>query len=286
MEVEKCQVIKGNVQQQFTAPINIAIGPNDEIFVLDSATPKIVILKQDNKDLTIQNTITFKGEGEIKHPLGIAVGNDIIAVSDWSSHSVKLFSFQGIHQSNIGKPGNKDSQFNCPNSVAFNSKGILYVTDYYNYRVQAFDTNCGNQFCGEFGSRGSDPSLFKGYPGYITVDKNDRIYVTDYHGDKINVYDAEDSHDFLYKIHCKSAWAIAVTPDDCLLVSSNKLTTDRLRIFSPSHQIGYCRQLIAKFGSRGNEKGQFKQIYGIAVSKNGTIYVAESGNKRIQIIYT
>ena len=71
-----------------------------------------------------------------------------------------------------------------------------------------------------------------------------------------------------------------------LLISSNELTADTLYVFSPSHQIGYSCQLITKFGSRGSDKGHFKQIYGLAVSKNGNIYVAEYGNKRVQVIYT
>ena len=162
----------------------------------------------------------------------------------------------------------------------------MYVTDYYNYRVQAFDTNHGNKCCGKFGSRGANSGQFKGYPGYIAVDKNDRIYVTDYTGNGINVYNANESHDFLCRIKCEAAWAIAVTPDDCLLVSSNEFTADALNVFSPSHQIGCSRQFITRFGNRGGNKGHFKQIYGIAISKNGTIYVVEYGNKRIQVIYT
>lgn len=154
--------------------------------------------------------------------------------------------------------------------------------------MQAFDTNHENQLCGELGSTGSNPGQFKGSPGYIAVDKNDRIYVTDYYGNCINIYDTDKSHGFLHSIMCKSAWAIAVTQDDCLQVSSNWpwLGTDTLRVFSPSHQIGCSYQLVTKLGSRGNDRSQFRRIYGIAVSRNGTIYVAEYGNSRIQIIYT
>lgn len=89
---------KGNTQQQFKAPIGVATGPNDEIFVLDYGNPKIIVFKQ---DLTKERIITLK-EDEIRKPLGIAIHNDMIAISDDSSNCVKLFSFEGVHQSTIG----------------------------------------------------------------------------------------------------------------------------------------------------------------------------------------
>ena len=283
IKAEKCQLIK---EEHFRAPIGVAVGPNGEIVVLDCTNPKIIIFKQDlklDKIINAQN-----GDGEIKKPGGIAIYNNTIAVSDQNGSCVKLFSIQGDYQSKIGTPlqGNKQGQFNHPYGLAFNSKGTLYVSDSYNHRVQAFDRNHINQlqFYREFGSKGPGPGQFKGIAGYIAIDKIDRIYVTDYYGDAINVYDAGESHNFLCKIECKRAWAIAITPDDCLVVSSNKARTDRLRIFSPSSQIGYSRQLIAKFGSRGGDKGNFWRIYGIAVNKTGTIYVAEFGTNRIQVI--
>ena len=280
---EKCQVINKGNTQLIRTPIDVATGPNDEIFVLDYGNPKIIVFKQ---DLTIERIIEFKEESEIRKPLGIAVHNHMIVVSDDSSNCVKLFSFQGVYQSSIRNTGrSKKDQLNRPYGLAFNSKGILYIVDSKNYRVQAIDTNHENLFCGEFGSRGSNPGQFKGCPGYIAVDRKDRIYVTDYYGNCINVYDGA-SHDFLHKIICKSAWAIAVTQDDCLLVSSNKVGTDRLCVFSPSHQIGYSHQLVTKLGSRGSDRGQFRRIYGIAVSKSSTVYVAEYGNSRIQVINT
>ena len=290
IKAEKCQLIKG---KHFRAPIGVAVGPTDKMMVLDCTNPKIIVFKQ---DFTKENIIELKKESiielnevnEIRRPGGIAVHNDMIAVSDHSNSCVKLFSIQGESRSSIGTPsqGNKPGQFNHPYGLAFNSKGILYVSDSNNYRVQAFDTNHNNQFCVEFGSKGPGPGQFKGITGYIAIDKIDHIYVTDYYGDAINIYSAGESHDFLCKIDCKRAWAIAITPDDCLVVSSNKAGTDTLRIYSPSSQIGYSRQLVAKFGGRGSDKGKFWRIYGIAVGKNGAIYVAEFGTNRIQIINT
>lgn len=56
---------------------------------------------------------------------------------------------------------------------------------------------------------------------------------------------------------------------------------------------GYANARVAKFdkdgkfirswGSRGTGQGQFNTLLGIAVDKQGNVYVADSGNKRIQV---
>jgi DNA-binding beta-propeller fold protein YncE len=56
---------------------------------------------------------------------------------------------------------------------------------------------------------------------------------------------------------------------------------------------GYGNARVAKFdktgkfikswGSRGSETGQFNTVHGIAIDAQGNVYVADSGNKRIQV---
>ena len=42
------------------------------------------------------------------NPVGVAVGHNVIAVSDWDDHVVKKFSLQGDY---LSKFGSKDGQF-------------------------------------------------------------------------------------------------------------------------------------------------------------------------------
>jgi len=41
--------------------------------------------------------------------------------------------------------------------------------------------------------------------------------------------------------------------------------------------------LVVSFGSEGSGNGQFRTPVGIAIDRNGRIYVADAGNHRIQI---
>ena len=40
---------------------------------------------------------------------------------------------------------------------------------------------------------------------------------------------------------------------------------------------------IKSWGSRGSDNGQFNIVHGIAIDRQGTVYVADEGNKRIQV---
>ena len=53
----------------------------------------------------------------------------------------------------IGIRGNGPGQFLATNDVAFDSRGIVYVTDYNNHRVQSFSAD--GQFISSFGNKGT-----------------------------------------------------------------------------------------------------------------------------------
>ena len=173
--------------------------------------------------------------------------------------------------------------------MCFNSKGLLYVVDHNNHRVQVFRENV---FLFKFGSKGLNPGQFTS-PNCIATDSSDQVYVTDdvvsisiaeyehelevdfkdYHGG-ITVF-SEDGH-FIRKINCYNPYAICIPPDDYVISEAD----DVLIVLSPT------LDLIAKLGESGFDKGVFSGLNGIAINSSGTIFVTECLNKRLQIITT
>src|SRR5262249_3639645 len=45
-------------------------------------------------------------------------------------------------------------------------------------------------------------------------------------------------------------------------------------------------KFVKSWGSRGSEPGQFNTVHGIAIDAQGNVYVADTGNKRIQVFDT
>ena len=128
------------------------------------------------------------GDSKLYDPAGVTVGHNIIAVSEWYNHVMK-FSLQGEYLSKYGSCGSGDGQFNNPQGLCFNSKGLLYITDNHNHRVQVFRENV---FLFKFSSKGPNPGQFKN-PSYIATDSSDQVYVTDHNED---IFDYDDKDDY------------------------------------------------------------------------------------------
>ena len=270
IEVQNCQLIT-QYGEKFQWPWDITTTTNDDVVVVDYDNKDVVILNKDMK--LIRSFGQGSGDSKLNHPVGVAVGHNVIVVSEWSDHVVKKFTLQGDYLSKFGSHGSGDGQFNDPQGLTFNSKGLLYVVDRGNYRIQVFDNN--NKFLFKFGSRGSNPGQFQSQR-YISLDSSDQVYVTDDSSSSggIIVF-SEDGH-FIKKINCNNPYVICLTPDDYIITRDG----DTLTVYNPTHQ------LITKFGTQGSQRGQFNNIYGIAVNSVGTIFVTESGNHRLQVITT
>ena len=275
IEEKNCQLVTHYGGKKFNQPRDVAIGPNDEVVIVDDTNKEAVIF---DKDLKLIRTFgQGSGDSKLNYPVGVAVGHNVIAVSEFNDHVVKKFSLQGDYLSKIGSRGSEDGQFINPYGLCFNSKGLLYVVDHGNCRIQVFRENV---FLFKFGSKGHNLGKFQ-VPYCIAVDSSDQVYVTDLSKDSgISVF-SENGH-FIKRINCNCPYAVCIAPDDHIIARAHD--NDSITVFSPTPE---C---IAKFGVNGKGKGQFNTISGIAINNSGTIFVTEGihslgeGNRRLQII--
>ena len=271
IEEKNCQLVTHYGGKKFNCLHDVTIGPNDEVVIVDRDNKEVIIF---DKDLKLIRTFGQGSRGsKLNYPVGVAVGHNVIAVSEFNDHVVKKFSLQGDYLSKFGSHGSEDGQFTNPQGLCFNSKGLLYIVDRGNGRVQVFRENV---FLFKFGSKGHNPGEFKN-PCYIAVDSSDQLYVTDCSHDGGISVSSEDGH-FIKRINCKSPFAICIAPDDHIIARVDDRNS--ITVFSSTHEY------IAKFGVRGKGKGQFDYIFGVAINNSGSIIVAENDNKRLQIITT
>ena len=269
IEERNCQLITHYGGKKFGCP-RVTTGPSCEVIIVDRDNVEVIIFDKDLKLIRIFGQ--GSGDSKLNYPRGVAVGHHVIAVSEWYDHVVKKYSLQGDYLSQFGSHGSGDGQFNYPHGLCFNSKGLLYVVDHGNHRVQVLREN--NEFLFKFGSKGRNPGQFQ-EPCCVAVDSSDQVYVTDWCDIGGICVFSEDGH-FIKKINCNKPYAIGIAPDD--YIATNDHDKNFLTVFSPTHE------LIAKFGVCGKEKGQFGNIIGIAFNNSGTIIVAEYDNHRLQII--
>ena len=247
---------------------DVAIAPTGEVVIVFDN--KCVVLDDQLKMLKVIGQ--GSGNSKLVYPYGVAVTDNVIAVSVWGSDQVKKYSLQGEFLSVIGCRGDKNGQFNRPRELAFNNNKLLYVVDGYNYRVQVFQED--NTFAFPFGKRGYNPGQFQ-CPVKIAIDPNNNVLVTDHDANCIHLF--THNGQFIQTINSNRPYAITISHTGYLITGHDGYN-NKIRVWSPTYQ------LINQFGKKGSKQGEFIGIKGMAIDSSGTIYVAEVGNKRLQVI--
>lgn len=157
-------------------------------------------------------------------------------------------------------------------------KGRVYVSDSVQRRVLVFDIRGARFF--EIG--GEMPGqLVK--PLGITVAADGTLYVADVTAQRIFAYDAEGS--FLRTIGERGALRrpsdVAASPDGRLIY-----VVDTGGVDSDTHAVvvfdAHSGELVRTIGQRGAGPGEFNLPLQAAVDADGTLYVVDSGNFRVQ----
>lgn len=243
------------------------------------------------------------GNGEFNDPLGIAYGNDgYIYVADLNNDRVQKFTALGQYVSQISATGAA--------AIAFDSSNNMYVTDDTNDQVYKFSSSgsllkvFGNSVdtSGPLGVFASSSNLYVASgnrnrisqydldgnfivswgtvgshlhaPSGIAQDGLGNFYITNFGSTTVSKY--SNTHVFVSDLTGLSApFGLAIDTHENLYVSNgagNNVT-----------KFGLLDSSSYTFGDTGSDDGQFIEPAGVAVDNNGYIYVADSGNSRIEV---
>ena len=227
-----------------------------------------------NKEGTLVRSI---GEGVLNGTTFDLKGN--LWVTDTGNNRVLKLSQDGRllqtidHASSKGDHFSESDHFSYPTGVCVSPEGLIYICDYFNHRVTVHDEDSMFQFA--FGSKGSGPGCFNGSFD-VTFGSDGLVYVTDadHRNSRVCVWSKGGSYqrDFKTK-HTPNC--IAATGDNHLLITC--LLSDIVMVYTLGGQ------LVHEFGERGSNSGRFRGPLGICVDDSGAVYVADRGNKRVQV---
>lgn len=172
------------IGRAFSQPIGVVYAPAGRLYVSDSVTAAIYVFNDAGTCLG-----TF-GEGLLQRPCGLALDatGGRLFVADAGAHQVKVFSFDGQLQREIGRRGTALGAFNFPTQVVVDEEGRLYVTDTLNFRVQVFGEDL--KPIQQIGMHGDLPGSFS-QPKGIALDSEGHLYVVDAHFENVQVFDGE-----------------------------------------------------------------------------------------------
>lgn len=244
-----------------------------------------------------------------------------ILVTDTGHHRIIEVSLSGevIRQVGITDVyGEDNTHLDCPRDVGVDSKGQLLVTDTCNSRVQVYGP--GWDYKGTIGGPkgiGDGPEeLF--FPWSVALDENDQVYVSDMGNRRVQVFNGPDSVTAFWTIgvtgvtgsdsrHLDCPKGIAVS--DALYVSDQH--NSRVQVFSDITNVLADRTLgLNKVSSPSDVAVTEDRIHiadeasdevivldgdgywietitgltspnGLAIGKNGDLWISDTGNDRI-----
>jgi ABC-type multidrug transport system ATPase subunit/sugar lactone lactonase YvrE len=260
------------VGHRIPAPRSIAVGPENEIYVLDTAGRVVVF---DESGRAVQQW--KMPEYEIGRPEGVLVLKDgRVAVADTHYHRVVFFDRKGKPLEMMGSFGKEPGQFIYPVGLAQDDQENLYVCEYgENDRVQKFSVD--GRFLLQFGRFGTGPGEFQRPSKMIW--QGGRVFVADAINNRIQVF--SDSGEFL-KILGESDQRPALQyPYDIASGRDGVLYVVEYGAGRVS-KIDQAGKLLGRFGSTGSGEGQFATPWGLAVDvSHSRLFVADTGNRRI-----
>lgn len=291
---------EGDQDGQFYFPIGVALDPHGDVLVTDHYNSRVQRFSADG-----QWSASYP---VLPNPGGIAVAPDgTLYLSHFSASRVReertpdrvsVYSPQGELLREWGSSGTEPGQFDFPGGMALDAQGLVYVADQTNRRVQVFTPQ--GEFLRQWGEYGLETGQFGGNtsaksrvggPNFLAFDADGALYTTEASVGRIQKFtpdgefllawgdNTENPGGFGGKfaaldINLIGPIGISCDPWNRLWVSA---VAGRIQCFSTTGQ-----HLGGLAWAQGTEPGQVLAPHGIACSPDGSLYVVDSYNHRVQ----
>ena len=242
-------------------PLYIAFSDNGDMFVTTVSDHHIHVYDSGGRTKT---TIGSYGSGELQFqsPRGLAIVGEVVYVADYGGHRIHKLTTGGEFLGAFGQKGSSVGQFNGPWDIKISPEGKVYVADRNNSRIQVFhsDWTLSHIIDGKVSGDGNFTN-----PLVISFDLSGNVHLIGYNA--VTVYSPSGQFVCKYdETQIQNPKGIAIDSAGYSLVTSYSSST--LSIFDPSGK--FIRSI-----------GGFKNPFGVSVSPDGSVWVADYSNNRL-----
>jgi virulence-associated protein VagC len=231
-------------------PRDIALGPEDTVYLLDSGNERILRASGPDDD----SWEVWQADANWANPYGIDVASDgTVYVADTDNHRIVRIPAAGGPGTSFGTYGVGNVLFRNPRDVAVDGTGRMFVADMNNHRVEVL-TSAGAHY------RSLGVAPLYGSIQKIELDDEGRVYVIDSHTARLIAFLGADS----------------VPPFDAYLRDyvgdpGNQPSDDAFVLSSPDILVRHAADLNAATATSGLELIAFEQP---RFDVNNYVYVA------------
>jgi len=258
---------QGSGAGQFQEPVDVAVDEEGNVYVADLGNKRVQRFDANGRFLAVWEG----GDQPFVEPVAVAIGPGAeIWVLDSYTNWVHRFDEAGKWQGKIGGP---ESGFFHARGLVVDEEGVVYVADTGFSRVVKYSRSGAR--LGEIGRQGSGPGEMYGPVG-LAIDEEGLLYEADVDNRRLQVLGRDGRY--------VRAWGI---PEGHTVDGHHvAVDGDWVYVTDPLHDqvlvYGKGGELIGGWGREGGGKGEFRRPMGIGVGPDGSVYVADSHNDRIQ----
>lgn len=274
---EELFVLRGSPGVPFRQPTDVAVDPEDRIFVMDGLNSRVVVFDDEGGYLYSFGT-RGSAPGKMLMPIGIGVSpSGEVFVADTGNHRIQVFSPSGGFRRLF--PLITEEKGDPTDVLPSSFKHLCYVCDNDNHQIQVYDSTTG-KFVSAWGGKGKNLGEFR-YPATLAMDSGNSVYVVDVMNARVQTFDP----------HGERAWEVAVWGvglDRLFRPKGVALGGDK-RIWVSDSYVGIIKVFLPGgdlFGFVGDLKGdrrRFTTPTNIVLDRRGRLFVVETRASRVSV---
>jgi DNA-binding beta-propeller fold protein YncE len=238
-----------------SSPHGVAVDQHGNVYATDTPHDRVYKFGPDGKVLAVWGVCDHatadnhfcdpKQPGRFIGPEGIGVdGSDNVYVSETAGGRMQKLSGDGKPLAAWDYQKLFGAQQNIAGSVSIDWSGFVYVSDAYNNQIIKIHPETGEVVKRFGGEQGDGPGQFHGPQG-VGLDMSGNIYVSDAQNWRVEKLGPDGAF--------QTQWRLCLDGDP-----------------------------PCQFPDAGQDPGQFMYSRGIVADQQGTIYVADTANQRVQ----